>query len=479
MPLHPPDSTPGEAARGAAPGRTLRVLVVAELANPDWVSVPLEGWSHWRAIAALTDSHLATEVRNRDNILRAGIPADEFTALDTSAFWKAIAKPLGLLRRGSEGGLTTLTAVAALAYYYFEHLLWRELGPRIIAGEFDLVHRLTPLTPTAPSLIAARCARAGVPFVIGPLNGGLPWPAGFDHARRVEHEWLTYVRGAYKLLPGYRSTRRHAAAIICGSVETRRQIARRYQTKTVYVPENGIDPSRFAESPAAPPPPPPLRVAFVGRLTAYKGCDMLIEAAAPLARAGVLALDIIGDGPQMSALRALAAREQLPDDIFAGWVPHSALQTRLAASHVFAFPSIREFGGAVVIEAMALRLVPVVIAYGGPGELVSAGTGFALPMGSREEIVARLRAVLERMVANPSELAAMGRRARQRVLQQFTWQAKAAQTLEVYRWAAGERDKPDFGMPLPDLPSGDARVARRPYHGTWDAGPAEVPGARI
>jgi hypothetical protein len=33
----------------------------------------------------------------------------------------------------------------------------------------------------------------------------------------------------------------------------------------------------------------------------------------------------------------------------------------------------------------------------------------------------------------------------------FTWDAKARQVLAVYEWVLGRRDKPDFGMPLPDL----------------------------
>ena len=84
-----------------------------------------------------------------------------------------------------------------------------------------------------------------MPFVLGPLNGGLPWPKGFSYARVSEREWLSYVRGAYKLLPGYRATRRFAAAIITGSRDTRMQISQSQQHKTVYIPENAIDPTRF------------------------------------------------------------------------------------------------------------------------------------------------------------------------------------------------------------------------------------------
>jgi glycosyltransferase involved in cell wall biosynthesis len=183
----------------------------------------------------------------------------------------------------------------------------------------------------------------------------------------------------------------------------------------------------------------------------YKGADMLLEAAAPLVRAGQVRVTLIGDGAERDNLRAQVAREGLGEGVhFAGWVKHEHLQEELVKHHVLGFPSIREFGGAVVVEAMALGLVPVVVDYGGPGESVSPATGFAVPMGSRERIVAGVREVLQRLVADPGVLRPMGERARQRVLRHFTWEAKARQVLEVYRWALGARGKPDWGMPLPD-----------------------------
>jgi len=442
----------GEAAVDAstAVGQRLSVLLIAEAANPEFVSVPLEGWSHSRAIARLTDAHTVTQIRNRDAILRAGLTEREFTAIDSEAVARPIWKVSELLRGGSGKGWTLVTAAQSLSYRYTERLIWRTFGARLRAGEFDIVHRLTPLSPTIPSSLAARCAAARVPFVLGPLNGGVPWPKEFGAARRREREWLSYIRGMYTLMPGYRATREHAAAIIVGSCDTLAQVPRRYHSKCVYIPENAVDPARFSAS-ALPRPAPPLRVAFVGRLVPYKGADMLLEAAAPLVREGRVVVDLIGDGPEMERLRSIAARERIENGVvFAGWVDHRRLQERLASSHVFGFPSVREFGGAVVLEAMALGLVPVVIAYGGPGELVSPATGFAVPMGAREAIVRSFREVLARLSSDPSELGPMSRAARARVLASFTWDAKAGQVLEVYRWVLGQRAKPDFGTPLPD-----------------------------
>jgi glycosyltransferase involved in cell wall biosynthesis len=131
-------------------------------------------------------------------------------------------------------------------------------------------------------------------------------------------------------------------------------------------------------------------------------------------------------------------------------VDHRDLKGRLRECHVFAFPSIREFGGGVVLEAMAMGLLPIVVDYGGPGELVTPETGFALPMCPPAELMARLRATLGELVAHPERIRPVGARARERVLRTFTWDAKAEQLLAVYDWALGRAGKPDFGMPLRD-----------------------------
>lgn len=417
-----------------------RALLIAEAANPEWFSVPLVGWSLATAIARETDAHIVTQVRNREAFLRAGLREGvDFTAIDSEAIERPIWKAANWLRGGPGVGWTTQTALSSLAYPYFERLVWDRFGPQLRAGEFTVVHRITPLTPTAPSSLAKRCARIGVPFVLGPLNGGVPWPAEFDRERRREREWLSYVRSAYRLLPGIRQTYANAAKVLVGSHFTLKDLPQEHRDKYVYMPENGIDPLRFSRV-VQKRDDGPLRAAFVGRLVPYKGADMLLESAADLLRSGVLTIDIVGDGPMMAELRAFVQRHQLETSVtFHGWVPNAQVQDILCTCDVLSFPSIREFGGGVVLEAMALGVVPVVVDYGGPGELVTPEVGFKVPIGRRDEIVSGFRSVLTRLAQSRSEVSLRSDHARVRIRDEFVWAAKAKKVVALYREVAAHR----------------------------------------
>ena len=431
-----------------------RVLLLAEAANPEWVSVPLVGWSFARAIARRVDAHLVTQVRNREAITRAGwVEGRDFTCIDN----ESVARPLhrvGAWVAGLQGkSFSTITALETLAYYEFERRVWKRFGDELASHEWDLVHRVTPTSPVMPSPIAGRCARAGVPFVIGPLNGGVPWPKGFEALAREDREWLTRVRSVHKALPAHRSTRAHAAAILVGSRTAHAEVPTRWRSKCVYMPENGVDAAAVPES-VTRPVTGALRVVFVGRLVPLKGVDLLLDAAAPLVRDGRIEVEIVGDGRQRGTLEELARREGIADRVvFAGWVAHDRVREHVARAHVLVLPSVREFGGGVILEAMAGGAVPIVLDHGGPPELVSPETGVVVPLGSRVEIVAALRRALDELERDRARLARLSERGVERVRRHFTWDAKAERLAELYAWVLDPaRPAPHFPMPIGDDP---------------------------
>src|SRR5207253_4566954 len=155
----------------------------------------------------------------------------------------------------------------------FEWRAWRKLWTRIMAGEFDVFLRVSPISSVLPSPFAFFLRRGPIPFVIGPINGGLPWPPGFSQASE-QKEWISNLMSFYRFLPFARSTYRNAAAIIAGSSHTYNEFAA-YREKLFFVPgENGINAVLYTRTSHSSPRSDKLDLIFVGSLVPYKGCDL-------------------------------------------------------------------------------------------------------------------------------------------------------------------------------------------------------------
>lgn len=426
----------------------LKVLILAEQANPEWVSVPLVGWNFVLAISKIADTHLVTNDRNRDAILRSDFPKENVTFIGLGVFDKVLKWIFYKISKRDGGGPVTYTALKVPFYYLYEYYTWKRFKSALKAKQYHIVHRVTPVSPVMGSLMARKCKRLKIPFILGPINGGLPWPKGFPHITEEDKEWVSSVRRLYQLLPFVQSMRRHAAAIMPASGHTWNEIPSKYHSKCFFLPENAIYekvvneaiPKEFSF---------PLRIAFVGRLVPLKGVDLMIKAAASLVWERKVTIDIIGDGPQLRSLENLVMSEQLIGVVnFHGWLPRKDVFSVLQKAHIFGFPSIREFGGGALIEAMALGLVSVVLDYGGPAEIVTSDTGFIVPIESSEQVIKDLEKTFRYIVQHAQDMKKVSERAKQRIREHYTWESRSKALYEIYKYVLGESSKkPDLFPP--------------------------------
>ena len=109
---------------------------------------------------------------------------------------------------------------------------------------------------------------------------------------------------------------------------------------------------------------------FVGRLTAQKRVAIALEAHARLVKNDpMLPFTIIGDGPERSALEALARRLGTTDRvIFTGLIDPAAVAATIGHADVFLFPAEREGFGLAAVEALGAG-VPVIACRDGGGVL--------------------------------------------------------------------------------------------------------------
>src|SRR5438876_7018897 len=196
-----------------------------------------------------------------------------------------------------------------------------------------------PMTPLLPSPFAFFLSKRPIPFVLGPLNGVLPWLPGF---RQLENqkEWIANLRNLYRYLPFARSTYRHAAAILAASSQTYSEFAR-YRGKLFFVPEPGIARSLCFGDSRSPGPDVKLELIFVGGLVPLKACDLALRAAAPLLRSDLARFTVLGDGPERNRLEQLAKSLEVEKAVsFYGWVSHTEVLRRLRSADVMVFPSV-------------------------------------------------------------------------------------------------------------------------------------------
>jgi glycosyltransferase involved in cell wall biosynthesis len=425
--------------------KRLRILVLGSFCDPEAVSMPYVTYSHAAALAQLHDVALVVESRREENVRRAKAPFRTIEVVRMRLLEHIYAWSL---RRIFKYNFDTqvLTAFSYPFAVAFEWFAWRQLRHRILAGEFDVVLRVLPMTPVLPSPFAFFLRKGPIPFVIGPLNGGLPWPPGFSQLEN-QKEWIANLRNVYRYLPFARSTYRYAAAIIAASSQTYSEFAQ-YGDKLFFVPEPGIARSLCYGDSRSPEPGAKLELIFVGGLVPRKGCDLALRAAAPLLRRDLARFAVVGDGPERERLEQLARSLGIEKAVsFCGWLSHAEGLKRLRSADVFVFPSLRDNGAGVVFEALGTGAVPVVADFGGPGDIVNQEVGYKVALTTENDIVEQMEKILTELAHDRGRLERLRRQGMAYVQERLTWDAKAQSVTRILDWAVGRGPKPDLLPP--------------------------------
>lgn len=168
---------------------------------------------------------------------------------------------------------------------------------------------------------------------------------------------------------------------------------------------------------------------FIGRLVAYKGLRVLLDALAGLQEAR---LDIVGTGPQWEAISKRCEQADLRGRVrLLGDVPDEDLPAIMARCRALVLPSVdrSETFGLVLVEAMAAGL-PLVTTNlpTGVRELNRPGeTGWLVEPGDP----AGLRRALASILADPDRAMALGRNGRREAVRSYA-RSRLADDLTVW-----------------------------------------------
>jgi glycosyltransferase involved in cell wall biosynthesis len=423
----------------------LRILALAPDANPESITGPLLSFRQAEALARFHDVTL---------VIRSTVEAPVLRAQGAFHAVEVVRMPLvervysWSFRRIFKSNYRSqaLTAFGYPLSIAFEWHAWRQLRRRIHFGQFDVVLRLLPIAPVLPSLFAFFLRNGPVPFVIGPINGSLPWPPGFTQADN-QRQWISGLRNFYRFLPFARGTYDNAAAIVAGSSQTYAEFAQ-HREKLFFLPENGVSRSLCCDTVRSAERNRRLELIFVGGLYPFKACDLALRAAAPLLKGDLARFTAVGDGPERSRLERLTRSLQIEKSVyFCGSLSHDETIERMGSSDVLLFPSVREFGGAVVFEALAVGAVPVVADFGGPGDIVNPQVGYKVPLINEGDMVSRMEKILIDLAQNKDCLEGLRQQGMAYARELLTWDRKAQALTAIIHWVLQRGPKPNLPPP--------------------------------
>lgn len=426
--------------------KRLRILVFAPDANPEGITGALIGYSQAQALARFHDITLIIRASCENAMRRHQGEIHSLEVIRLAWLERMYAWIIHWVFKDNYYNYV-LQALFYPLSVMLEWQAWRQTRARIRAGKFDIVLRLLPASTHMPSPFAFYLRKGPIPFVIGPVNGGLPWPQGFRQAKAQNNKWVLSLRSVYPFLPFARSTYRRATAVIAGSSHTYLELAA-HREKLFFLPENGVDGSICSHTSRSREPETGLELIFVGGLIPLKACDLALRGAAPLLREHLARFTVVGDGSERNHLEQLVRSLGVDKEVvFRGWLSHTDAMHQLRLADVLVFPSVRDFGGGVVFEALSLGVVPVVVDFGGPGDIVHPDVGYKVRLTNEADVVSQITAILRELAQNRNVLERLQQQAVSYAHRCLSWEAKAQALTSIMYWAVQQGPKPNLPAP--------------------------------
>lgn len=142
-------------------------------------------------------------------------------------------------------------------------------------------------------------------------------------------------------------------------------------------------------------------------------------------------LTVVGDGPMRELWERQAAELGMAIE-FTGAQSANEVVRRIEESHVLCLPSVRESGGAVLLEAMSCARPVIGIAHGGPAEIITPDVGRLINPDNSRAVIDGLKDAVRDIFADPAAWSERGRRGRKIAESLHSWDAHLDEMCSIY-----------------------------------------------
>jgi glycosyltransferase involved in cell wall biosynthesis len=358
----------------------MNILLSAYSINPKSGSEPGVAWSFVRELVKEHTLYVVTRAKNKPALEEELATNDyqgrlHFYYFDVPIFSKMYK-----------------TASISEHLYYFIWQMGLLLGARKIFRRhpIDLVHHVTLGAFRIPSFLVFY----NKPLIFGPVGGGETYPFSIKKSFPIKFILTELLRDLvnqlFVLNPFLLYTFSKSTLIVCRTKQTLNLIPKRFHYKCMIeigigakenasvLPEPMADEAKATKS--------PLKILYAGRPLYWKGLHFVIAAFAQIRQQySDVEFNVIGSGNNKWA-KAVAARYGVLHTInWLGRVDNQKLEHLYRTSDMLTFPSLREAGGAVAVEALYYSLPVLCLDLGGPCQIVNNNWGMVIKTGNKTQ----------------------------------------------------------------------------------------------
>jgi glycosyltransferase involved in cell wall biosynthesis len=358
---------------------------------------------------------------------------------------------LNFLQRFS-GGIQFYAYLWQIKAYFFAKKLHQKF-------RFDTFHHITYANDWMASFIGALLP---IPYIRGPGGGAHSVPKNFLSEFSFKDRLFQYLRSFGQWLfrhdPFFILGQKRAKAILVCNRESFEAIPKKWQNKTYLFPVNGISKedldllkSKEAEisenkyshgririperSEVALFACNKFKVLSAGKLLPIKGFSLAIKAFKIFSdKFPETEFEIIGDGPELARLKNLVSKLAIEDKVkFKNWLPRDEFLKELTSCDVFLFPSLRDGGGQVVVEAMAAQKPVICLDIAGPGFHINNNWGIKIKPDFPEKAIKEMAEALEKLYFDKELRFQLGKLARERAEKEYLWDNLGEKLFKIYQ----------------------------------------------
>lgn len=218
--------------------------------------------------------------------------------------------------------------------------------------------------------------------------------------------------------------------------DTEKTIPRKYISRVRIIPAIGISKNDFHNidrSYKAVKEEDSMKILSAGEMLPLKAFSLTLKTLARLNVNHRFTLTLIGDGPELKRLKKMASQLKVSNKVeFTGELSRKSTLRKISNADIFLFPSLRDSGGFVVLEAMSAGKPVVCLDIGGPGEIVTEECGIKIKPVTAKQVLQELVNAVERLAKHAELRRRMGDAGRKRVQEYYMWNKKGEEIIEIY-----------------------------------------------